>query len=106
MLVRNAGYRCPKFQRQSYHEYAAESILHCRWAAAYYYQQRQKGASHHTAVRALGFKWQRVIFRCWQDRTTYDDKRYEKSLKARRSPLAALFKLVELGKNPVKSHAE
>ena len=72
-------YRCPKFQRQSYHEYAKESVLHCRWAAAYYYQQRQKGASHHTAVRALGFKWQRVIFRCWQDRTIYDDKRYEKS---------------------------
>jgi transposase len=99
-------YRCPKFQRQSYHEYAKESILHCRWAAAYYYQQRQKGASHHTAVRALGFKWQRVIFRCWQDRTTYDDQRYEKSLKARRSPIAALFKLIEVGKSPVKSHAE
>lgn len=99
-------YRCPRFQRQSYHEDAAESILHCRWAAAYYYQQRQKGAPHHTAVRALGFKWQRVIFRCWQDRTTYDDKRYEKSLKARRSPIVALLKLVEVGKNPVKSHAE
>jgi transposase len=99
-------YRCPKFQRQSYHEYAKESVLHCRWAAAYYYQQREKGASHHTAVRALGFKWQRIIFRCWQDRTTYDDKRYEKSLKTHRSPLAALFKLVTVGKNPVKSHAE
>jgi transposase len=99
-------YRCPKFQRQSYHEYAQQSVLHCRWAAAYYFQQRERGASHHTAVRALGFKWQRIIFRCWQDRTTYDDKRYEKSLKTHCSPIVALFKRVEIGKNPVKTHAE
>lgn len=67
-------YRCPVFQRQSFHEYAKESILHCRWAAAYYLQQReQKNAPHNTAVRALAFKWQRVIFRCWQNRTPYND---------------------------------
>jgi len=33
---------------------------HSRWAAAYYQQQRQKGSGHHTAVRALAYKWQRV----------------------------------------------
>jgi len=49
-------YCCPKFHRQSFHEYAKESVLWSRWAAAYYLQQRQKGGSHHTAVRALAFK--------------------------------------------------
>src|SRR5207249_4449597 len=44
-------YLCPKFLKQSFHEYAKESILHSRWAAAYYGQQRNKGCGHHTAVR-------------------------------------------------------
>ena len=35
-------YLCPKFHRQSFHEYAKESILWCRWAAAYYLQQRTR----------------------------------------------------------------
>ena len=61
-------YLCPKFHKQSFHEYAKESVLWCRWAAAYYLQQRTKGCSHHTSVRALAFKWQRIIWRCWQDR--------------------------------------
>ena len=32
-----------------------------------------QGSPHHTAVRALAFKWQRVIWRCWQDRTPYEE---------------------------------
>jgi hypothetical protein len=53
------------FLRQSFHEYAKESVLPSRWAAAYYLQQRTKGAPHNTAVRALAFKWQRILWRCW-----------------------------------------
>jgi len=33
------------------------------WAAAYYGQQRNKGCGHHTAVRALAYKWQRIIWK-------------------------------------------
>jgi len=95
-------YLCPKFHRQSFHEYAKESILWSRWAAAYYLQQRTKGSPHHTAVRALAFKWQRVIWRCWQDRQPYDEQIYEASLRRRGSPLVALFDRVELGKSPWK----
>ena len=29
---------CPHFIRQSFHDHAAESIRHCRWARAYYAQ--------------------------------------------------------------------
>jgi transposase len=96
-------YRCPIFVRQSFHEYAKESVLHCRWAAAYYLQQREeRAAPHHTAVRALAFKWQRVIFRCWKDREPYDDARYEATLQRRGSPLVKLFRCVEVGRNPAK----
>ena len=100
-------YLCPKFHRQSFHEYAKESILWSRWAAAYYLQQRTKGSPHHTAVRALAFKWQRIIWRCWQDRKPYDEETYEAAL--RRSGSAsgeALFDRVELGKSPFKNPAK
>ena len=96
-------YLCPKFHRQSFHEYAKESILWSRWAAAFYLQQRSKGSAHHTAVRALAFKWQRVIWRCWQDRKPYDEPTYEAALRKSQSPLVALFERVEVGKSPWKN---
>lgn len=95
-------YLCPKFHKQSFHEYAKESILWSRWAAAYYLQQRTKGSPHHTAVRALAFKWQRIIWRCWQDRQPYEEQKYEAALQKNGSPLVALFDRVELGKSPFK----
>jgi len=99
-------YCCPKFHRQSFHEYARESVLWSRWAAAFYLQQRTKGTSHHTAVRALAFKWQRVIWRCWQDRQPYAEAKYEAALRQAGSPVVALFDRVELGKSPWKNPAK
>jgi len=99
-------YLCPKFLRQSVHEYAKESILHSRWAAAYYGQQRNKGCAHHTAVRALAYKWQRVIWKCWQTRTIYKEEIYEAALKKNKSPLSGLLDQIELGKSPVKTRAK
>ena len=95
-------YRCPKFCKQSFHEYANQSILHSRWAAAYYRQQRQRGCGHHTAVRALAYKWQRVIWKCWQTRSAYQEEIYEAALKRSGSPLVGLLDHIELGKSPVK----
>jgi transposase len=80
-------YFCPKFLRQTFHEYAGESIRHSFWARAYYESQRSKGKSHHAAVRALAFKWVRIIFRCWQTRTAYDEVKYLESLRRKGSSL-------------------
>jgi len=99
-------YLCPKFLRQSFHEYAKESILHSRWAAAYYQQQREKGSPHNTAVRALAYKWQRIIFRLWQDRTVYREAIYEAALKKNGSQLLARFDTIEIGKSPFKNSAK
>ena len=62
---------CPKFLRQSFHEWAGHSISQSTWARAYYQQQRGRGKDHQAAVRALAFKWIRILFRCWQDRVAY-----------------------------------
>ncbi len=57
------------------------------WAGAYYRQQRDKGSSHHAAVRALAFKSIRILYCCWQTRTPYEEPTYLKALKQRGSPL-------------------
>jgi transposase len=80
-------YFCPKFFRQSFIEYAGESIKHSFWAKAYYSSQRAKGKSHQAAVRALAFKWIRIIWRCWQTNTPYNEVTYLESLRKKGSPL-------------------
>jgi len=80
-------YFCPKFLRQSFVEYAGESIRHCVWAKAYYQGLRAKGQSHQAAVRALAYKWIRIIYRCWQTRTNYDEARYMEVLRHKGSVL-------------------
>lgn len=82
-------YACAKFLRQSFHEYARESVRHSVWAVAYYQQQRLKGSGHHAAVRALAYKWQRILWRCWQDRAPYDEAIYLRSLWRAGSPLVS-----------------
>src|SRR6266540_2599754 len=79
--------QCPTFLRQTFVEWAAESIRHSFWARAYDQQPRNKGTSHQAAVRALAFKGIRILFRCWQNRTPYDESVYLNALQRRGSPL-------------------
>jgi len=84
-------WQCPKFLRQTFVEWAAQTINKSAWAGAYYRQQRAKGSSHQTAVRALAFKWIRILYRCWQDRTPYDESKYLEALRRSGSPLLKLL---------------
>ena len=85
-------FACPKFLRQSFHEFAAYSIPRSQWARVYYEQQRSRGKKHHAAVRALAFKWIRVIYRCWKERVAYDENVYLAALAKHNSPLVATTK--------------
>jgi transposase len=80
-------YFCPRFLRQTFHEFAGESIRFSFWAEQFYAGQRAKGKSHHVAIRALAFKWMRIIYRCWQTRMRYDEARYLKALRKSSSPV-------------------
>lgn len=80
-------WQCPTFLRQTFIEWAAQTINKSYWAGAYYRQQREKGCSYQAAVRALAFKWIRILFRCWQTRTPYNEVAYLNALRRRRSPL-------------------
>ena len=78
---------CPKFLRQTFHEFASHSIGQSEWARDYYQFQRDNHKPHQAAVRALAYKWIRIIFRCWKDGKPYDEQVYLQSLRRRRSLL-------------------
>jgi len=82
---------CPKFVKQTFHEFADQSIRFSTWARAYYDQQRGRGNDHHAALRALAYKWIRILFRCWKDRTLYDEQKYIEALRRRGSALVKNF---------------
>lgn len=80
-------WQCPTFLRQTFIEWAAQTINKSFWAGAYYRQQREKGNTYQAAVRALAFKWIRILYRCWKTRTPYDESVYLKALERRNSTL-------------------
>jgi len=67
--------------------WAAESIRHSCWAQVYDQQQRDKGKAHQAAVRALAFTWIRILYRCWQERLSYDESTSLQALHRRGSSL-------------------
>jgi transposase len=79
---------CPKFVLQTFHEFADQARKFCTWSKLYYQQQRARGKAHHAAVRALAYKWIRIMFRCWKDGRSYDAAIYTKALADRGSGLA------------------
>lgn len=81
---------CPQFDRQTFHEFARLSIAKCQWARNYVDYYAAKGKKYHTIIRALAFKWIRILFRCWQTRTPYNETTYMEALKKRGSIFATL----------------
>jgi transposase len=48
------------------------SLNQSPWAADAYQQARDRGQHHYRALRGLGARWTRILWRCWTNRTTYD----------------------------------
>lgn len=88
-------FACPKFLRQSFHEFAGLSISQSPWARTYYQRWRERGNGHQAAVRSLAFRWIRIIYRCWQMRVPYNEQTYQEALRRRGSPIARLIPLAE-----------
>jgi transposase len=93
-------YRCSVFFKQSIHEWAAETRFWSDWARAFYEMKRADGMNHHAAVRALAYKWLRVVWRCWQDRVVYEEAKYLAALKKHGSPVIAWLNKSRLQASP------
>lgn len=84
-------WKCSNFVRQSFHEWAGETRKHSLWARAFYIQAKEKGMGHHQAVRALAYKWIRILYRCWKEQIPYDELHYISILKRRGSGLIKII---------------
>jgi len=91
----------PIFVHQSFLEFAGHSVRFSAWAKRCYEGLIQKGKGHWAALRVLAVKWQRIMWRCWQDRRPYDEAIYLQSLHQR--GLARYADLVVAG---AKTHGE
>jgi transposase len=80
-------WNAPWFLRQTFIEWAGQSTLYCAWAKAYYEQQKKKGKRHWAIVRALAFKWIRILWKCWSTRKPYVESQYLAALTRRQSSL-------------------
>lgn len=78
-------YSCPKFIRQTFVEWSRISLRYSYWAKEFYDKKRAQGKSHQATLRALAFKWIRIIYKCWKTNTTYDESAYLFALKGRLS---------------------
>jgi len=76
-------FKCSTFVRQTFVEWAYQTTRFSYWAKEFYIKKRELGKSHQATLRALAFKWIRIIFRCWQDRTVYDEATYLFALQRR-----------------------
>jgi transposase len=80
---------CPRFMRQTFMEYAGQSLKKSQWARCYYRMLRAKCVKHQAALRALAYKWIRIMYKCWKDRLPYSEAAYQAALIRRGSPLGS-----------------
>ena len=78
---------CQKGFRNTMFLFAFQSITRSVWARAYYDRARERGKSHPEALRSLGAKWLKIIYRMWVERKPYDERIYTASLIRHQSPL-------------------
>jgi len=64
---------CNKHLRQATHLWANLSREKSTWAAVYYQHKRNQGMSHACALRCLSQRWLKILWRMWQNHTTYDE---------------------------------
>ena len=64
---------CNDTLRATVHLWADISRKRCAWAEAYYQAHRQTGQSHACAVRCLGQRWLKILWKMWQARAPYDE---------------------------------
>lgn len=83
----HARWSYPRFLHQTFHEFAAASIVRSPWARAVYQEQRRRGAGRQAAIRALAFRWIRILFRLWSDGKQYDESAHLQRLRDTGSPV-------------------
>lgn len=64
--------QCNRVLRHTVYLWADLSRRTCPWADTYYQSLRKRGKSHACALRCLGQRWLKILWKMWQTRTRYD----------------------------------
>lgn len=94
-------YACPKYLRQTFHEFADHARSWCPWTNARYRMLRDRNMKHNAALRKLARSWIRILFRVWKTRTPFDCDRYIETLKSRIPQIALYLENPNLSKKPL-----
>jgi transposase len=83
--LRSVGFRwaCDKKLRNAVIDFADDSRHASPWAATIYAQALARTRRHPQAVRILARAWIRVIWRIWQDHTSYDPTKHGGAVRLR-----------------------
>lgn len=65
-------YLCDKFDLQTFTEWAGSSIKTKGWAKDYYDRRKSRGDQHFIILRAIAFKWIRILHSCIKNDTLYN----------------------------------
>ena len=85
-------YQCNKVLRHTVHLWAGCCLRACPWAEVYYRQKRAEGKSHACALRCLGQRLLKILWRMIQTRTPYDPDLHAKNQQAHGSWVLQLIR--------------
>lgn len=89
---------CQKILRSTVHLWVNHSRSTCPWAEVYYRRKREQGQSHACALRCLGQRWLKILWKIWQTRQRYDPELHQRNQVRHGSWVIALLP-------PAKAHA-
>jgi transposase len=72
-------FMCNRFLRHAVHLWANASRETSPWAEAYYRRKKAQGMGHAAALRALGQRWLKILWKMWQTRTPYDAELHQRN---------------------------
>jgi hypothetical protein len=72
-------WHCNKELRATLYLWANLSRHDCPWADTYYQTLRKRGKTHACALRCLGQRWLKILWKMWQTRTCYDAELHQKN---------------------------
>jgi len=85
-------YQCNKVLRHTVHLWAQCCLRACPWAEVYYRQKRAEGKSHACALRCLGQRLLKIVWKMLQTRKPYDADLHARNQKQHGSWVLTLMK--------------
>lgn len=89
---------CNRVLRATVHLWADESRRTCAWAQAYYAAKRAKGHGHASALRCLGKRWLKILWRLWTNHSPYDEATHLASLEKHGSFVSGVLAAASAGR--------